>query len=124
MFFTSRNIFLIKLFTDRFFGGTKSGSLVALLFLSLAIVRIYLASTQVPLHNLWIMLTSQNGLIILEMKKVNSYVVCGPFGCSHPEQTVTNFRMGAGVGHREPPQTKGCQNLINLRQEQLHLHEG
>ncbi len=33
-------------------------------------------------------------------------------GWSHPEQMVTNCRMGAGVGHWEPPQTKGCQNLI------------
>ncbi len=28
---------------------------------------------------------------------------------------VTNCRMGAGVGHRELPQTKGCQNLINIQ---------
>ncbi len=46
-----KNDFL-KLFTDRFFGGTKSGSLVSLLFLSVATVIIYLASTQLPLHNL------------------------------------------------------------------------
>ncbi len=28
---------------------------------------------------------------------------------------VTNCRMGAGVGHRELAQTKGCQNLINMQ---------
>ncbi len=36
-------------------------------------------------------------------------------GWSHPEQMVTNCRMGAGVGHRELAQTKGCQNLINMQ---------
>ncbi len=36
-------------------------------------------------------------------------------GWSHPEQMVTNCRMEAGVGHHEPSQTKGCQNLINIQ---------
>ncbi len=42
------------------------------------------ASTQIPLHNIClIMLISQNGLIITEKKKVNNYVVCRPFGNDH-----------------------------------------
>ncbi len=36
-------------------------------------------------------------------------------GWSHPEQMVINCRMGMGVGHQEPSQTKGCQNFINIQ---------
>ncbi len=42
--------------------------------------NLYSASTQLPLHNIClIMLISQNDLFIIEKKKVNNYVVCGPF---------------------------------------------
>ncbi len=38
-------------------------------------------STEIPLHNIClIVFISQNGLIIIEKKKVNNYVVCRPFG--------------------------------------------
>ncbi len=36
-------------------------------------------------------------------------------GWSHHEQRVINCRTGMGVGHQEPSQTKGCQNLINIQ---------
>ncbi len=61
------------------------------------------------------MLISQNGLIIIEKKKVNSSVDCRPFGMLTSWANGHNCRMGAGVGHWEPPQKKGCQNLINIQ---------
>ncbi len=43
------------------------------------------ASTQIPLHNIClIMFISQNGLIIIAKKEVNNYVVCRPFGMITP----------------------------------------
>ncbi len=63
----------------------------------------------------FIMLISQNDLIIIEKKKVNRTVDCRPFGMLTSWANGHNCRMGAGVGHRELPQTKGCQNLINIQ---------
>ncbi len=49
------------------------------------------------------MLISQNGLIIIEKKML----FVDNLGWSHTEQMVTNYRMGAGVGHWEPTSDKG-----------------
>ncbi len=89
--------------------------LVNLIFHRYEAFTIYRFSSQ-SLHSTicLIMLISQNGLIIIEKKKVNSYFVCRPFGMIPSWANVTKCRMGAGVGHQEPPQTKG-QNLINIQ---------